>query len=326
MPISRQLFRLLLLLSQEEEDGEGEGDESHRGADGEIDAEVAIGHDDVGEQQQGSADEGGEGVLVADVLRTNDNAREIGDAEADESDGAADAHDARHEDTDHEENAGLRRIREFDLAAEMSIQLVCAKESGGKTGGEEQETEDDVECGDALKTEVGGAPEVVLFQEVARRSIRHDDGAEAADEGAEDDAEGDEARGVETQSDERHEDGADRLTDEGADGQRAPARHRGGGGTKAGGTAEAERIDIAQLVAPKILHLHAADREGDAAEQHVEEVKHLLREEVRGKREGRFSEGSGLSGFSGLSGISGYSGFSGISGFRFSDPSPRISR
>ena len=58
---------------------------------------------------------------------------------------------------------------------------------------------------------------------------------------------------------EAHE-GAYQGADEGTYGQRAQPRHRGRSRSEAGGGAEAERVDVAELVAPEVLHLDASDR------------------------------------------------------------------
>ena len=121
--------------------------------------------------------------------------------------------------------------------------------------------------------EVGRAPEVVLLEQVARGRVRDHDGAERADEGAEDDAEGDQVLRGDAQRHEEADDGADQRADERSDGERAPARHRGGRGAQTGGAAQPEGIDVPELVAPQILHLDASDRERDPGQQDVEQTQ-----------------------------------------------------
>ena len=111
--------------------------------------------------------------------------------------------------------------------------------------------------GHALEVEIGRTPEIVLLEQVAVGGVGHHDGAERADEGAEDDAEGDQVLRRDLQGHEEADDGADQRADEGADGERAPARHRGGRGAQTGGAAQPEGIDVPELVPPQILHLDA---------------------------------------------------------------------
>ena len=216
--------------------------------------------------------------MLADVGALADDAAEVRHAQRDEADRAADAHRRGHQEHDHRQAHGLAPGGQLDLPVEMPRQVAVRADGERQAHAEQHQREEDVARGDALQVEVGGAPEVVLLEQVAGGGVGDHDGAERADEGAEDDAEGDQVLRGDPQGHEEADEGADERADEGSDGQRAPAGHRGGRGAQARGTAQPEGIDVPELVAPKVLHLDASDGQGDARQEDVQQAQqHMSR-------------------------------------------------
>ena len=208
--------------------------------------------------------------MLADIRTLAHDAAEVRHAQGDESDGAADAHGRGHKEHDHRQGDRLSPGRQLDLPVEVAREVAVRVQRGAESERKQGDREDDVARGHAFQVEIGGAPEVVLLEQVARRGVRDDDGAERSDEGAEDDAEGDQVLRGNPQGYEEADDRADQRADEGSDGERAPARHRGRCGAQTGGAAQPEGIDVPELVAPQILHLDASDGQCDTRQKDVE--------------------------------------------------------
>ena len=179
-----------VLSFYEDEGHQGQGEDGHRGADGQVDAEVDVLDHQVGHQQQADAHRGGDQVMVPDVRLPADQAAQVGNAQGDETDRAADAHGAGHQAHDREQQQRLPQGGDLRLSPEMPGQQAGLAESRRHPDAEEHERENDVPCRHALQAEVGRTPEVILFQQVPGRGIGHHDGAQGADEGPEQDAEG----------------------------------------------------------------------------------------------------------------------------------------
>ena len=274
---SRNAFRCFCLFLgagvPEKDDGQRQGNEGHCRADRQVDSEIAILHHNEGDHQQGYADDGRDAVLDADVAGLHDHAGEIRDGKAHETHGSADADRTGDQDAYHEEYEGLGKIGQFDFSLVMAGKPAGTYEGRSQAGGEEEQAYDNVGRSDSLQFEIGGAPEIILLQKVSGRGIGHDNRAQRADEGAEDDAERYQTRGIQPDGHERHDYCADALCNEGADGQGAPAGHCSRGGTEAGCASKAERIDIPQLVPPEILHLDTAHRQGDATDENIQKIE-----------------------------------------------------
>ena len=212
--------------------------------------------------------------MLADVGVLAEDAAQVGDAEGDKTDWSADAYGRSHEEHYHQEAKRLAEIGKLGFATEMARQVARPEERCGESGGEKAQGEHYVAGGHALEVEIGRTPEIVLLEQVAVGGVGHHDGAERADEGAEQDAESDEVLRGNLHGDDEANQRADQRADEASNRQRTPAAHGRGGGTQTGGAAKAEAVDIAQLIAPQILHLYAADRQGDAADKNVQQTEH----------------------------------------------------
>ena len=133
-----------------------------------------------------------------------------------------------------------------------------------EANGKQNQREDNVSRGNPFQTEVGGSPEVILLEMVTRGGVGHYDGSEGTDEGSEENAEGNELLGIDLEGNEEADDGADERADETAHREGAGAAHGGGRSSQTRGAAQSEAVNIPELVAPEILHLDAAYRQGNA--------------------------------------------------------------
>ena len=78
----------------------------------------------------------------------------------------------------------------------MGGEFWCLADGGDDSHCEQCEREDYVRGSDSFQAEIGSSPEVVLLEELSVRGIGDHDGAERADEGPEQDSEGDEVLGI----------------------------------------------------------------------------------------------------------------------------------
>ena len=89
------------MSAADKEDGhKGEGDDSHGGADGEVDAEIDVFYGQVGHKQKSDSHCRGDQIVLADVCAFADNAAEIRHSQGDESYRAADRDCAGHKEHD----------------------------------------------------------------------------------------------------------------------------------------------------------------------------------------------------------------------------------
>lgn len=152
--------------------------------------------------------------------------------------------------------------RQLRFFLEVGGEFRCRADGGGDSHCEQCEREDYVWGSYSFHAEIGRSPEVVLLEELSVRGVGDHDGAERADEGPEQDAEGDEVLGIDLKGYEIADEGANQRADEAADRKGTPSAHSGGRCAQACRASEAEAVDVSELVTPEVLHLNAAYRQG----------------------------------------------------------------
>lgn len=117
-------------------------------------------------------------------------------SQGDESDGPAYTHRAGYQAHNRKQLKGFEIGRELRLFLEVGGEFRRRADGGDDSHCEQCEREDYVGGSDSFQAEIGRSPEVVLLEELSVRGVGDHDGAERADEGSEQDSEGDEVLGV----------------------------------------------------------------------------------------------------------------------------------
>ena len=256
---------VLLPAFAEERDGhQRESEDSHCGADWEVYAEIQITHNQTCHQQKAHTHCRRDKIVLADVVRLADDTAEVRHSQGDEPNRAADANRTGNQKHNHQQTHRLVDIGELNFPAVVPGQVAGAVKRSANADGKEHEGKDDVPGRNAFEIEIGRSPEVIFLHKFRGGRIGHHYGAKRAYEGAEEYAESDKVARGNLQGHEKADEGADQGADKTTHRQRTPSAHRSGCGSKTGGAAQPQRIHIAELVAPQILHLNASYRQGYA--------------------------------------------------------------